>query len=115
LLKGSDPFKQSVHSEAITVFRQNTLLAQPTANPETTRMGLLRLILLAILAVLIYRLLRNWQTRRAADSMAKPADQGKMLACDHCGLYLPEQDAVRDGVQVFCSEAHRLAHRQDQA
>ena len=77
-------------------------------------MGLLRLILLVVIAVLIYRMLRNWQARKAAHS-AKPADQGKMLACDHCGLYFPEQDAVREGAQVFCSEAHRLAQHQDQA
>lgn len=77
-------------------------------------MGLLRLILLVVIAVLIYRMLRNWQARRAARG-AKPADQGKMLACDHCGLYFPEQDAVREGARVFCSEAHRLAQHQDQA
>lgn len=78
-------------------------------------MGLLRLILLVVIAVLIYRMLRHWQARKAARTATMPADQGKMLACDHCGLYFPEQDAVREGAQVFCSEAHRSAQHQDQA
>ncbi|MBU1190731.1 MAG: hypothetical protein KKE76_03355 [Gammaproteobacteria bacterium] len=78
-------------------------------------MGLIRLILLVILGVLLYRFWRNWQARNAATRSTTTQDQGKMLACDHCGLYFPEQDAVRDGEQVFCSEAHRAAHRQGQA
>lgn len=78
-------------------------------------MGLIRLILLVILAVLLYRFWRNWRARKVATSSATTQDQGKMLACDHCGLYFPEQDAVREHAQVFCSEAHRRAHRQDQA
>lgn len=75
-------------------------------------MGLIRLILLVILGVLLYRFWRNWRARKPTPTTQ---DQGKMLACDHCGLYFPEQDAVREDAQVFCSEAHRRAHRQDQA
>ncbi len=78
-------------------------------------MGLIRLILLVILGVLLYRFWRNWQARKAISGTATAQDQGRMLACDHCGLYFPEQDAVREDTQVFCSEAHRRAHRQDQA
>lgn len=75
-------------------------------------MGLIRLILLVILGALLYRFWRNWRARKPTTITQ---DQGKMLACDHCGLYFPEQDAVREDAQVFCSEAHRRAHRQEQA
>jgi uncharacterized protein len=42
------------------------------------------------------------------------ADAGKapqaMLACAHCGVHLPQAEAVHDAAGVaFCSEAHRLA------
>jgi uncharacterized protein len=33
-----------------------------------------------------------------------------MLACAHCGVHLPQSDAVNDAEgRAFCSEAHRLA------
>jgi uncharacterized protein len=33
-----------------------------------------------------------------------------MLSCIHCGLHLPQADAVFDGQgRVFCGAAHRLA------
>jgi uncharacterized protein len=34
----------------------------------------------------------------------------EMLACAHCGVHLPQAEAVMDaGGRPFCSEAHRLA------
>jgi uncharacterized protein len=31
----------------------------------------------------------------------------KMVACAHCGVHLPESEAIRDGDKYFCSEEHR--------
>ncbi len=45
----------------------------------------------------------------AAEKPAPPAPQA-MLACVHCGIHLPQSDAVQDAAgRPFCSEAHRLA------
>ena len=34
----------------------------------------------------------------------------QMLACAHCGLHLPRDEAVADVAgRMFCNEAHRLA------
>lgn len=74
-------------------------------------MGILRLLLLIVLALLVYRLTRRWLDRRAAMRRMQARDQGRMLACAHCGTYVPEQDAVRDGEEIFCCSAHRDAHR----
>lgn len=74
-------------------------------------MGLLRLILLFVLGALLYRLWKRWREQQAARRPAATHDQGRMLACAHCGVYFPEQDAVRDGEQVYCCAAHRDAHR----
>ncbi len=42
--------------------------------------------------------------RRGGDA-AEP-----VVACAHCGVHLPRQDAVVDaGGRPFCSDAHRLA------
>ena len=44
-----------------------------------------------------------------AEKSAQPAPQA-MLACVHCGVHLPQSDAVQDAAgRPFCSEAHRLA------
>ena len=40
---------------------------------------------------------------------AKPQQQA-MLACVHCGVHLPQAEALQDAAgRPFCSEAHRLA------
>ena len=31
----------------------------------------------------------------------------QMVACAHCGVHLPAQDALVDGDRRFCSDAHR--------
>lgn len=74
-------------------------------------MGLLRLVLLIILAALLYRLVRRWLDRRTAAQRARVQDKGRMLACAHCGTYFPEQDAVREGGKAYCCTAHRDAQR----
>lgn len=38
---------------------------------------------------------------------ARPQVPAEMVECDHCGLHLPAADAVREGVHVYCGEAHR--------
>lgn len=76
-------------------------------------MGLVRLILLILLAALLYRLLRRWLHARAKRREHVARDQGRMLVCDHCGVYFPEQDAVRANGHVYCSEAHRIAQHRD--
>lgn len=45
-----------------------------------------------------------------APTAAPPRDPQTMLACVHCGVHLPVDDAVIDAAgRPFCSEAHRLA------
>jgi uncharacterized protein len=48
--------------------------------------------------------------RRApsAPGGAARAPEG-MVACVHCGVHLPESEALRLGARVFCSAAHRDA------
>lgn len=71
-------------------------------------MGLVRLIVIILLAALLYRWFRLWQAKRP--QRKRPSrDQGQMVACKQCGVYLPEQEAVRDGELYYCSEAHRRA------
>ena len=41
---------------------------------------------------------------------AKTAEPAPMLACMHCGVHLPREDAMFDaGGRAYCGDAHRLA------
>jgi uncharacterized protein len=43
-------------------------------------------------------------------SPAPPAPPAPMLACAHCGVHLPRDDAVLDVAgRGYCGDAHRLA------
>lgn len=76
-------------------------------------MNLLRiiLILLAIwlIAGVVRRMLRqrNGQSRRRSREL----DAHSMVRCAHCGLHIPETEALRDGELFFCSTEHRLENQ----
>lgn len=41
---------------------------------------------------------------------AKPTEATPMLACAHCGVHLPQCDAVTDTAgRPYCGEPHRIA------
>lgn len=49
-----------------------------------------------------------------AEGHSQPAEgRGRpdtMVACAHCGVHLPQPDAVADGAgRPYCSDAHRLS------
>ncbi|BAV33229.1 hypothetical protein SCL_0911 [Sulfuricaulis limicola] len=67
---------------------------------------LLRLIIILIGLWLVLTIIK-----RALASLQKPAPDKpavtKMVACAHCGMHIPESEAVRDGNRHYCSEEHR--------
>ena len=67
-----------------------------------------RLIFLFAIAALIYLLFKSYRKPKQAESVSKPED---MVRCVHCGVHLPHSECVMDGDRVFCSAAHRDAHR----
>ncbi|MGA0806936.1 MAG: PP0621 family protein [Pseudohongiellaceae bacterium] len=73
-------------------------------------MNLFRLLALALLLWIGWFLLKNWlaRQRKAADTPARRL-AGKVVKCRHCDLHLPEADAVPEGDDWFCSQAHRQA------
>lgn len=75
-------------------------------------MGKLFAFLLVLLAIYLFR-------RALAKPSAPPPDQRaaapgaqaeRMVACAHCGLHVPESEAVEGAGQLFCCPAHRQAH-----
>ncbi|BAU47686.1 hypothetical protein SVA_1109 [Sulfurifustis variabilis] len=74
---------------------------------------LVRIIVIAILIWLAIRLVRSViaRYRGLTERPHRPAVP-RMLPCAHCGLHVPEHEAiVREGA-AYCSEEHyRAAHR----
>jgi uncharacterized protein len=73
------------------------------------------LVLFALVGILWW----VWRKRRdAADESppSKPAAKVEnMVNCAHCGVNLPESDALQDGDRFYCNTAHRDAARRRDA
>jgi len=62
---------------------------------------LLILIALAVVVLAVKRLFSPARPR--ADKQLK---QGKMVQCAHCGIYIPEPEAMTREGRYYCSQAH---------
>ena len=64
-------------------------------------------LLLLILAVIAVWWMAKGFRRKDAHKDAPDAASEKMVICCHCGLYLPQNEAVADGDKFYCSDEHR--------
>lgn len=74
-------------------------------------MGLIRLLIVAALIWLVWRVLRQTLLGPARQN-PPPADgqnptSQKMVRCDWCQVHTPESQALRLEQHHFCSEEHR--------
>lgn len=74
-------------------------------------MRYLLLILFIVLVIFATRALRQLGKRDGAATPDEPPRDKRaesiMLACAHCGLHLPRNEALPGRGGVYCSEAHR--------
>ena len=91
------------------------MLAYSARTRDTNPMGLIRLIILAIVVYLVWQLIKRWQNRPVGrgDQGESRRLEGSMVRCDHCGLFVPRDEAIEEGGRHYCSEAHRLADGRD--
>ncbi len=68
------------------------------------------LLILAVLALVW--MLRGARRRDESAGPAQPAQSGAepMVACRHCGVHLPQHEALPGRGGVFCGEAHRAEY-----
>jgi uncharacterized protein len=74
-------------------------------------------LLIVIVALVVLWLLLRGLVRRARGEGQMPrkppaAAPQQMLACAHCGVHLPRDEALPGRGGVFCGEAHRAAYEQ---
>lgn len=55
------------------------------------------------------RAVRGPARRTPSGSKGSARTAEGMVACAHCGVHLPESEALRLGTRVFCSAEHRDA------
>lgn len=68
------------------------------------------LLILIALAIIVLVIKRLWLQPRA-DSQQRRHLSGQMVQCQHCGIYVPEQEAVQHEDQWYCSQEHLQADR----
>lgn len=78
----------------------------------------MRVLFLLLAVVLVGWLIRSWLRssieEQAPVSTVKKTQStknlGVLVACAHCNVHVPRDEAILDGNMAFCEEAHRLAH-----
>lgn len=67
-----------------------------------------KLLLFAILGLVVYLLLKRGSRRQAQRRQEAPAASAQqMVACAHCGVYVPESESIASEGRHYCSEPHR--------
>ena len=70
-------------------------------------LGLIRVAIIVILALLVYRLLKRWLATLPRESKKDPDKIGRMVRCHYCDLHIPEAEAIHDHDGWYCSDEHR--------
>ncbi|HEB86739.1 MAG TPA: hypothetical protein ENI68_06975 [Gammaproteobacteria bacterium] len=74
-------------------------------------MGLVRLVVMFIIAWLIYSLTCRWLASldqpRDHKKPGRPAKIETMVCCADCGLHVPQNEALQAQGKYYCSDEHR--------
>lgn len=73
-------------------------------------MGLIRLLIIAALIYLIWRVVKGLLSeRRRRDNNTRGAGplSQKMVKCHQCGVHVPEREAFQHNNLAFCSQDHQ--------
>jgi uncharacterized protein len=72
-------------------------------------MNFIRLIVIFVLIYLGLALVKSIYRRSITFSKRGHAAVAKMVQCEHCGIYIPSQEAVYAGGHCYCSHEHSQA------
>jgi hypothetical protein len=71
-------------------------------------MAILRFLFLFICGWVVVKIINNW---RYAKPTAHPARPLKLVCCEVCGIYLPQDEAVKKENHIYCAK-HAVPNRQ---
>jgi uncharacterized protein len=69
---------------------------------------LILVLLGLVLAWWLYSRIDKLRNKQRDAPSAAPTGAQNMVACAHCGVHLPMNEAVKEGELHFCGEPHRL-------
>ena len=72
---------------------------------------MLKLLIWIVIAWLAYTAWKNYTRRQHAAASPAPREPEQMVACAHCGVYLPRADAVQEAGGYYCSAEHARSRR----
>jgi uncharacterized protein len=76
----------------------------------------IRLVFFLLALGAIWLIVRSyWRTNKSLPQNQKPQiKSGKMIACQHCGLHIPIEEAVKNGDDYYCSQEHATLQNDNQ-
>jgi uncharacterized protein len=66
-----------------------------------------KLLVLLIAAAVIYMVIRGMIRRGGGGTRPSRPQAERMVACGHCGINVPQSEALEDRGRFYCSEEHR--------
>ncbi|MBU1690112.1 MAG: hypothetical protein KKD65_05180 [Gammaproteobacteria bacterium] len=72
---------------------------------------MIKLILLALGAWVVYRLVQSYGRRIRQEDTTKPEAGEDMVCCAHCGVHLPRSESIVSHGETFCTNEHRQLHQ----
>lgn len=74
-----------------------------------------RILFILVLLVVGFILLKSWQRKQQLkqhnkQTSGKITKNTRMVRCLHCGLHVPEDEAISQGSKHFCSLEHAQLH-----
>lgn len=76
-------------------------------------MGAIRIIILALVIWLVWRLLQNRLQKTGKNEQTRNLDYGKMVRCSHCNTHLPASQALQKKEKWLCNEC-QLKHNESE-
>ncbi|MCX4188304.1 PP0621 family protein [Methylophaga sp. OBS4] len=71
----------------------------------------MRILVLLAIALLLYIIISNLLRKSGRPPLSSGSTES-MVKCEHCGLHIVENEALKDNRQFFCCVEHLEAHRQ---
>jgi uncharacterized protein len=75
-------------------------------------LGLIRVAIIVLIALLVYRLIKRWLASLPRKSNKSPDKIGRMVRCHYCDLHIPEAEALHGPDGWYCSAEHRKLDQQ---
>lgn len=69
-------------------------------------MGLIRFLIIVVAIWVVIILIRSYLNRKPKVKQDKQTAVDSMVRCAHCGLHIPDNEAIQRGEHYFCCQEH---------